>query len=69
MENTMPEYPTVLVRMSPGLVEQLEKQGWDFGEPDEEGFYDPIIYLQQPIVHNSYNLVLADGTQGMRRGE
>jgi hypothetical protein len=45
------ERPTVLLRMSPELVEMLSKprQGvqweqWDFGEPDADGFYSPTVY-------------------------
>lgn len=43
----MSEHPTVLVRMSPELVAELSKgnsfQRWEFGEPDGEGFYSPIV--------------------------
>jgi hypothetical protein len=38
-----PERATVLVAMSPELVAALTAQGWEFGEPDESGFYSPIV--------------------------
>jgi hypothetical protein len=49
--NPEPEYPTVLLRISPELVERLSKpregvtwERWDFGKPDADGFYSPVIY-------------------------
>lgn len=38
------ETPSVLVRMSPELVAQLEQQGWEFGEPDADGFHTPTLH-------------------------
>ena len=52
------EYPTVLVRMSPELVEILSKgyrmEGsneirWEFGEPDADGFYEPVVRITEQV--------------------
>ena len=52
------EYPTVLVRMSPELVEILSKgyrmEGgneirWEFGGPDADGFYEPVVRITEQV--------------------
>lgn len=41
------ETPSVLVRMSPDVVAELEQQGWEFGQPDADGFHTPSLHASE----------------------
>ena len=53
-----PERASVLVRMSPEIIEILSRpyrlEGgneirWEFGEPDADGFYEPVVRIAEQV--------------------